>query len=161
MLRDFVLGHLEEQNLSLREIAQKSDLQPSHLSEVLNGKRKPSPRFINKLADSLGIPRIELYHAAGLVNLEDDEQFVAQLREVVNKEPQFRKLLEMLLSFKEHERKRTVRYLLAISQDVEDENEVLASTHLDNDGKVVLEDGKLRFGEDGEIFNPEDIEGTV
>jgi transcriptional regulator with XRE-family HTH domain len=161
MLRDFVFSKLGEQNLSLRDIAQKTGIQPSHLSEVVNGKRNPSAKLLNKLADNLGIPRIELYNAAGLVNLEDDEQFITQLREVLSKEPQFRKLLEMLLRFQEHERKRTVRYLLAISQDVEDEDEALASARIDTDGKVILEEGKLRFGENGKVLNPEDIEGSI
>lgn len=74
---------LKEKEISLRELARKSDLDVSFLSKILHGKRNPpsSEKDIKVIAKILQIKPDRLFFAAGRIpsNLQkffNDEKFV-------------------------------------------------------------------------------------
>ena len=50
---------LRERGIKQRELAQRTGLQPSHLSEIIRGKRDVTKRIADKLETELGIPSID------------------------------------------------------------------------------------------------------
>lgn len=50
---------LRERGIKQRELAQQTGLQPSHLSEIIRGKRDVTKRIADKLETELGIPSID------------------------------------------------------------------------------------------------------
>lgn len=42
------------QGLSLRELARLAEVEPGYLSQVEQGKRDPSPRWLKSVTDALG-----------------------------------------------------------------------------------------------------------
>lgn len=50
---------LRERKIKQRELAEKIGMQPSHLSEIIRGKRDVTKRVADKLEKELGIPSID------------------------------------------------------------------------------------------------------
>jgi transcriptional regulator with XRE-family HTH domain len=96
-LKEFVKSHTKKNKISLRKLSAAIDIAPSYLSEVLNGKKKISIELLNALAEFLQVPRVDVYQAAGLINLNKDDLKNARYKEMQEQEPllvQFEKLLD-------------------------------------------------------------------
>ena len=61
---------LEERGISQKAFAQMLGTQPSHLSEVLNGKRAPTTDLAVKIESSIGLPAKILLSAQAHYELE-------------------------------------------------------------------------------------------
>lgn len=58
----------EELSLSLRQIAQRAEIDPSFLTRIISGERNaPSDEIIERLADALEMPPLALFLEAGRV----------------------------------------------------------------------------------------------
>ena len=113
----FIKTLAKSKRASLREVARSIDITPSYLSEVLTGKKRPSPRLLGELADYFEIPKVDVYNAAGWLSLNDDEQLVERFKDVTQKDPNFLELFEILINLPEVERRRNIRMLLALTKD--------------------------------------------
>ena len=67
-----VLALAEERGLSLRELARRVPCDASHLSKVVHGRKRPSPRVAARLDDVLGAAG-ELVILAGAAGAADDD----------------------------------------------------------------------------------------
>jgi transcriptional regulator with XRE-family HTH domain len=116
-LSTFIKTLAKERRVSLREISRQIDVTPSYLSEVLTGKKRPSPQLLATLAKFFDIPKVDVYAAAGWLTLSDDEQRAQQFNEFCAQDPNFLELFEILINLPERERFRNVRLLLALTRD--------------------------------------------
>jgi transcriptional regulator with XRE-family HTH domain len=66
----YIKQHAKERGVSMREIATAIDITPSYLSEVITGKKRPSPNLLSTLADYFQVSRVEVYNAAGWVSFD-------------------------------------------------------------------------------------------
>ncbi|HYI66333.1 MAG TPA: helix-turn-helix transcriptional regulator [Candidatus Limnocylindrales bacterium] len=55
---------LERQERSAAWLARKTDFDPSYVTRVLNGERKPSPVFQARAAEALGVAADQLFTQA-------------------------------------------------------------------------------------------------
>lgn len=65
-VRSFRKAH----GITLKAVSKNIGFSPSHLSRVENGKTPPSGRFIEKLADELGVSRFNLAIQAGVLSVD-------------------------------------------------------------------------------------------
>ncbi len=56
---------LKEQSLSMRNLSVLTEIDVATISRIINGKRKANPVHLQKFADSLDVPIVELFVAAG------------------------------------------------------------------------------------------------
>ena len=61
---------LEERGISQKDFAKMLDMQPSHVSEVLNGKRTLSAEIALKIEKAIGLPAKALLSAQALYDIE-------------------------------------------------------------------------------------------
>jgi transcriptional regulator with XRE-family HTH domain len=61
----------EQQGISLRALAEKTDFSPSFLSQIENGQCSPSISSMEKIANALGVTLAQFFHSANqrLVNV--------------------------------------------------------------------------------------------
>jgi transcriptional regulator with XRE-family HTH domain len=107
----------KERRLSLRQVSKEIEVAPSYLSEVLTGRKRPSPQLLASLAKFFDVPKVDVYAAAGWLTLSDDQQRAQQFNEFCAQDPNFLELFEILINLPEMERRRNVRLLLALTKD--------------------------------------------
>lgn len=56
---------LKERSLSMRKFSELTGIDTATISRIINGKRKATPQHLEKFADCLGVPLINLFEAAG------------------------------------------------------------------------------------------------
>ncbi|WP_397539225.1 DUF1232 domain-containing protein [Rummeliibacillus pycnus] len=56
---------LKERSLSMRNFSELTGIDTATISRIINNKRKATPQHLEKFADCLGIPLINLFEAAG------------------------------------------------------------------------------------------------
>jgi len=61
LLREF----LKERSLSMRKFSELTGIDTATISRIINNKRKATPQHLEKFADCLGVPLINLFEAAG------------------------------------------------------------------------------------------------
>ncbi|HUO45783.1 MAG TPA: helix-turn-helix transcriptional regulator [Acidimicrobiia bacterium] len=66
-LGDFIKGHRERANLSLRRLAERAGISNPYLSQIERGVRKPSAEILKRLSRALSISAETLYTRAGLI----------------------------------------------------------------------------------------------
>lgn len=107
----------KEHKVSLRQVSIAIEVAPSYLSEVLTGRKRPSPQLLAALAKFFDVPKVDVYAAAGWLTLSDDEQRAQRFNELCGQDPNFVELFEILVNLPEVERRRNVRMLLALTKD--------------------------------------------
>lgn len=107
----------KERRLSLRQVSKEIEIAPSYLSEVLTGRKRPSPQLLASLAKFFDVPKVDIYTAAGWLTLSDDQQRAQQFNEFCARDQNFLELFETLINLPEVERRRNVRLLLALTKD--------------------------------------------
>lgn len=113
-LKIFVNQKAQERNLSLRQVAAGVGIGSSHLSAILNGKRPVSVDVCNSIADFFNVSRVSLYNLVGWLDLNKDDEFISELREFVNKNPEFEEFLREILAMKDtKEKERMLRLVRA------------------------------------------------
>ncbi|HUO46211.1 MAG TPA: helix-turn-helix transcriptional regulator [Acidimicrobiia bacterium] len=66
-LGEFIKGHRERANLSLRRLAERAGISNPYLSQIERGVRKPSAEILKRLSRALSISAETLYTRAGLI----------------------------------------------------------------------------------------------
>ncbi|MBK3497094.1 helix-turn-helix domain-containing protein [Viridibacillus sp. YIM B01967] len=56
---------LKERSLSMRKFSELTGIDKATISRIINDKRKATPQHLEKFADCLGVPLINLFEAAG------------------------------------------------------------------------------------------------
>ena len=92
----------QNKTFSLRQVAQRVEVEPSYLSKVERGREVPSEPKIQRLADELGLNRDVLLALAGKVS--------ADLQHVIRKRPElFAQVIRDLARLPDHAVLRVVR----------------------------------------------------
>ena len=111
--KKYILEEANPNNYSLRRIAREIGISASHLSNILNQNHTASPEILNNLAEFLGRDIADVYYEAGLLDLDQDEQFVIRLKEAIQREPQLKQLLDAILDLDVEDRANRVSLILA------------------------------------------------
>jgi transcriptional regulator with XRE-family HTH domain len=69
---DWLIDQLEAQQWSYRQLAQQAGITRSAISRVITGQNDPGPDFCNGIARALGIPPVEVFYRAGLLDPPPD-----------------------------------------------------------------------------------------
>ena len=92
--------------LSLRELAERTNVSNAYLSELERGLHEPSLRVLRAIASALGTPLVSTLASAGVLGIEEDERSAggrdteaAILRDPELSEPQRTALLSVYRSF--------------------------------------------------------------
>ncbi len=101
-LKAYLQDHAKKRGISLRKIGESLGIKPSYFSGLVTGKKKRSVEFLNALADYLEAPRVEIYQAAGLLQVSEYEALRAKLDSLLMNEPTVRQALDMLVGL-DHE----------------------------------------------------------
>ena len=72
----------ESQGISLKALSKNIGFSPSYLSRVENGITPPSGKFVEKLADELGVSRFNLAFQGGLLRVNWDRMTRSQLEDL-------------------------------------------------------------------------------
>jgi len=81
---------LQKENLSQKEVADKSSIYPQRINDLINGKRKFTPELSFRLEKALGIStqgyfyRIQTYHDIYCYQDEQERQFTPDLSKLKN-----------------------------------------------------------------------------
>lgn len=62
------------EGISIRKLAHECGVDPATISRLINGKQKPLPIHLEKIAHVLHLPAIELWQAAGYIKDEQENQ---------------------------------------------------------------------------------------
>lgn len=116
-LSQYIKRLAKEHKVSLRQVSIAIEVAPSYLSEVLTGRKRPSPQLLAALAKFFDVPKVDVYTAAGWLTLSDDEQRAQRFNELCGQDQNFVELFEILINLPEMERRRNIRLLLALTKD--------------------------------------------
>lgn len=95
-LSAFLNEELTKRGWSQRELARRSGLSPTSISEVMAGVRGPGKRFCQAVAKALQIPPERIFQEAGIIEAPPDTLLFQELTNVAKilSEENQRKLLE-------------------------------------------------------------------
>ena len=95
-LSAFLNKELDERGWSQRELARRSGLSPTSISEVMSEKRGPGKRFCRAVAEALQVPPERIFQEAGIISSPPDTPLFNELTNVAKSlsEENQRKLLE-------------------------------------------------------------------
>ena len=82
-LGDFIRVQRQLADLSLRQLAELSDVSNAYLSQVERGLYQPSAQVLKSIADALQLSAETLYSRAGLLDERADEAGRASVEEAV------------------------------------------------------------------------------
>lgn len=117
-LRDFVYTHARKRGLSLRKIGAALGYNPPYFSDLLNGKKRRSVEFLNALAEYLSLPRVEIYQAAGLLQVSGEEAVRAKIDALMANEPTVRQALDMLVGLEREDMLILASWMIAKSVEL-------------------------------------------
>ena len=90
---DYLRNLREGQKLSLREVAAKTGVSLSYITQIENGRRKtPSPEVLKKLAPAYNVPVRDLLKAAGYM---DD---IKEIKPVLSDEEEVERAFQYVIS---------------------------------------------------------------
>jgi transcriptional regulator with XRE-family HTH domain len=104
--REFVKAQAAKRNLSMRKLSLAIGMTPSYFSEILSGKKRINVDFLNSLADYLQIPRVDVYQAAGWLDLDEEDLLMNRVKEWSAKDPNFRQAIERMMEMDTNQRSR-------------------------------------------------------
>ena len=100
-LGTFIREQRRGAQLTLRNLANLSDVSNPYLSQIERGLRKPSAEILQAIAKALRISAETLYVKAGILDEREDDLGAAILADHSLNEKQKRALLEVYLSFRQ------------------------------------------------------------
>lgn len=110
-LRTFLQTHAKKRGILLRKIGEAIGIKPAYFSDIINGRKKRSVEFLNSLADYLEVPRVDVYQAAGLLDLDEDDLMSNRIKEWAVKDPNFRQAMERMVAMDEDQRSRMFSWI--------------------------------------------------
>ena len=105
-LKPFLQQHARKRGIPLRTIGEALGFKPPYFSDLINGKKKRNVEFLNALADYLEVPRVEVYQAAGWLDLDEDDLLMNRVKEWSAKDPNFRQAIERMMEMDVNQRSR-------------------------------------------------------
>jgi transcriptional regulator with XRE-family HTH domain len=72
-LGEFIRSQREQAHLSLRELAERTQVSNPYLSQIERGLHEPSMRVLKAISSGLNIPIDALLTRAGVLSTDDDE----------------------------------------------------------------------------------------
>ena len=78
-LSTFMNEELNKRGWSQRELARRSGLSPTSISEVMSGKRGPGKRFCRAIANALQVPTERIFQEAGIITPPPDTSLFNEL----------------------------------------------------------------------------------
>lgn len=82
-LGEFIKAQREQAQLSLRELAQRTDVSNPYLSQLERGLHEPSMRVLKAISTGLNIPIDALLARAGLLSKDDDGERLADTERAI------------------------------------------------------------------------------
>jgi transcriptional regulator with XRE-family HTH domain len=96
-------------NLTLSQVAEKTDLSVSFLSDVERGRTKPSLATLENLAKFYGVNLSELVDNQEKTPLADDELLPPGLRELISEDPDIdRDIIDVMVLMEHRAKKKPV-----------------------------------------------------
>lgn len=117
-LRNFVYQHAKKRGLPLRKIGEALGYKPPYFSDLLNGKKKRSVEFLNALAEYLNVPRVDVYQAAGLLQISEHEALRAKLDDLLVNEPSVRQALDMMVALDREDMLKLASWMIVHSVEL-------------------------------------------
>ncbi|KAB2331162.1 DUF1232 domain-containing protein [Cytobacillus depressus] len=75
---------LQERSLSMRKLSELTAINTATISRIINGKRKATPEHLQKFADTLGVPIVDLFVAAGYPIEQKEDGQLSDIHASVN-----------------------------------------------------------------------------
>lgn len=99
----FLKLHIDQQQLSLRQLSTYTRIDKATISRLINGKRQPTMQHLHKFADALHIPYLELLAKAGypveqeesLDNISDLQIEIGSMEKKLLESEEFKELFSM------------------------------------------------------------------
>jgi hypothetical protein len=113
---------------------------PSYFSEILSGKKRINVDFLNSLADYLHIPRVDVYQAAGWLDLQEDDLMTNRIKEWFTKDPYFRQALQRMMEMDESQRSKM--FLWVFYKTLQETNR-LQTPQVDMNWEEAFKTGKI------------------
>jgi len=117
-LREFVYNHAKKRGVTFGQIGQALGMKPAYFSDLLHGRKRRSAEFLNALADYLNVPRVEVYKAAGLLQITEQEALITKLEYLLMNEPTVRQALEMFVGLDRDDMLKIATWIIMISVDL-------------------------------------------
>ena len=108
----FITDIASERSLSFRAIAAGAGVSHAYISEIVSGKKTPEVGVCNALADFLEVPRTKIYKLAGWLDLDEQQEFIAAIQEFVQKHPEMKEFLKMVVSIDDDEQRHAMLRLI-------------------------------------------------
>jgi transcriptional regulator with XRE-family HTH domain len=71
----WLVKNLEKRNMIANDITKQAGLSSAQVSRIISGERSPGIEALISIAKALHLPRIEVFHAAGLLDDEGISDF--------------------------------------------------------------------------------------
>ncbi|HNT26181.1 MAG TPA: helix-turn-helix transcriptional regulator [Anaerolineales bacterium] len=111
-LRAYLQSHAKKRGITLRKIGEALGIKPAYFSGLITGNKKRSVEFLNALADYLEAPRVEVYQAAGLLQISEYESLRAKLDNLLMNEPTARQALDMLVGLEREDMLKLASWMI-------------------------------------------------
>jgi transcriptional regulator with XRE-family HTH domain len=111
-LKAYLQSHAKKRGIPLRKIGEALGFKPAYFSGLVTGNKKRSVEFLNALADYLEAPRVEVYQAAGLLQISEYESLRAKLDNLLMNEPTARQALDMLVGLEREDMLKLASWMI-------------------------------------------------
>lgn len=111
-LRDFVHSHAKKRGVTYRQIGAALGMKSAYFSDILSGRKNRNTQFLNALAEYLEVPRVDVYQAAGLLQISEYESLRAKLDNLLANEPTVRQALDMLVGLERDDMLRLASWMI-------------------------------------------------
>jgi transcriptional regulator with XRE-family HTH domain len=111
-LREFVHSHAKKRGVTFRQIGAALGMKSAYFSDILTGRKKRSTQFLNALAEYLDVPRVDVYQAAGLLEVSEYESLRAKIDSLLTNEPTVRQALDMLVGLERDDMLRLASWII-------------------------------------------------
>ncbi len=103
-LKELVREQAKKRGITFAKIGEALGMKPAYFSDLMNGRKKRSVEFLNSLADYLMLPRVDIYQAAGLLDLDEDDLRANRVKEWYRKDAYFRQALDQWAKMDDEQR---------------------------------------------------------
>ncbi len=117
-------------------------MKPAYFSDLMHGRKRRNAEFLNALADYLNVPRVEVYKAAGLLQITEDENLKAKLEYLLMNEPTVRQALDMFVGLDRDDMLKIATWLIMISVDLMQTRRNEGREHTKLDGLEAFPEGE-------------------
>ncbi len=111
-LREFVHHHAKKKGITFRKIGEALGMKPAYFSDLMSGRKRRSVEFLNALAEYLKVQRVDVYQAAGLLQISEYETLRTKLDDLLMNEPTIRQALDMLVGLEREDMLKLASWMI-------------------------------------------------